>query len=81
MNKNEINAKVLTILKKILEDEEKLPQTFDESISQNIDSIEFVTIIIEIEKEFGIEIDDEDFEIDNVDSVNKLTDLIIKYIN
>lgn len=80
MNKKEISEKILIILKKILEDDEKLPRTFDESISKNIDSLEFVLIIIEVEKTFEIEIDDKDFEIENVDSVNKLTDIIQKYI-
>ena len=80
VNKKEISEKILIILKKILEDDEKLPRTFDESISKNIDSLEFVLIIIEVEKTFEIEIDDKDFEIENVDSVNKLTDIIQKYI-
>jgi|LSQX01.2.fsa_nt_gb acyl carrier protein len=81
MSKNEICEEIFLILKQIFENEEKLPKTFEESISDQIDSIEFVMIIVEIEGRFDIKIDDDDFEIENVDSINRLADLIIKYKN
>ena len=79
MCKNEICEEVFLILQQVFEDEEKLPKTFEESFSDKIDSIEFVMLVVEIESRFNIKIDDDDFEIENVDSVNSLADLIIKY--
>lgn len=81
MNKNEICEKLYSIFKEVLKEEEKLPSKFDENISEKLDSIEFVMIIVEIENQFQISIDDNDFEIDKIASIDKLADLILKYIN
>ena len=79
MTKNEICEKIFLILNQVFEDKGKVPKSLEESISDKIDSIEFVMIIVEIENQFEIKIDDDDFEIENVDSVGRLADLIIKY--
>ena len=81
MCKNEIYEEIYSILQKVFEDEEKLPKTFEESFSDKIDSIEFVMLVVETESRFNIKIDDEDFEIEKVGSINSLADLIIKYKN
>jgi len=81
MNKNEICDKLYLILKQVLEEEEKLPESFDENISEKIDSVEFVMLIVEVENQFQIKINDDDFEIEKIASIDKLADLIIKYLN
>lgn len=79
MNKNEVCEKVMKILIKILKEKAEYPATFDEDISEMMDSVEFVMLIIEIEKEFNIKISDDDFDIENVNTVNKFADLVFKY--
>ncbi len=81
MSKNEICEKIFLILKQVLGNAENLPKTFDESIGDKVDSIEFVMIIVEIENQFDIKIDDDDFNIENVDSIDRFADLIIRYKN
>lgn len=79
MNKNEICEKIKEMLSKVMEDNGKVPTTFDEDIAELMDSIEFVMLIVEIENEFEIKIDDDDFEIENVDTISKFADLVMKY--
>lgn len=81
MERKEICDKVFAILKQILDEGETLSEKFDEDISGAMDSIKFVTLIVQIEKEFNIEIDDDDFEISKMDTINKISDLISTYIN
>lgn len=79
MKKNEICKKIREVLNEVVEESEKMPTTFDEDIVELMDSIEFVMLIVEIENEFGIKIDDDDFEIENVNTISKFADLVIKY--
>lgn len=79
MNKKELCEKIFLILNQIFENKDKLPKSFDESIGDKMDSIEFVMLIVEIENQFEIKIDDDDFDIENIDNINKLADLIMRY--
>jgi len=81
MDKKEICEKVFHILKQIFGDEENLPKTFEEEISGKIDSLKFVMLIVEIENQFYIEINEDDFEVNKLSSIEKIADIIIKYIN
>ena len=79
MNKNEICERIKEMLTTIMEESEKIPNTFDEDIIEFMDSIEFVMLIVEIENEFEIKIDDDEFEIENLDTISKFADLVMKY--
>ena len=70
MSKNDICEKVMGILKQILDYNNGL-----------IPTIEFVTFIVEIESEFEIEIDDDDFELNNMDTVEKIANLVTRYLS
>ena len=77
MDKQNICEKIKAILNKVLEG--KTLANDDIDFSENMDSIEFVTLVIEIESEFEIEIDDNDFDMRNLSSINKITDLVYSY--
>ena len=40
-----------------------------------------VTFIVEIESKFEIEIDDDDFELNNMDTVEKIANLVTRYLS
>ncbi len=46
-----------------------------------INSIRYMSIIIDLQREFGIEYKLEDISIDNFSSINKIVDTLKKYIN
>lgn len=79
MGKNEISEKIMEMLTTVLEEKESYPSTIDEDISELMDSIEFVMLIVEIENEFNIKIADDDFEIENVNTISKFADMVLKY--
>lgn len=80
MTKNEIGNKVSTIIGELLQNGKTVPESFDADISQLLDSIEFVTLIVEIESMFDIEINDDDFQVSKLDSINKVAELINTYL-
>lgn len=80
MSKNEICKKIMEMLTTVLE-EKNSPSTLDEDISELMDSIEFVMLIVEIENEFNIKIADDDFEIENVNTISKFADVVLKYLD
>lgn len=79
MSKNEISEKIMEMLTTVLEEKGSYPSTFDEDISEVMDSVEFVMLIVEIENEFNIKIADDDFEIENVNTISKFADIVLKY--
>lgn len=79
MCKNEICEKIMEMLTTVLEEKNLYAFTFDEDISELMDSIEFVMLIVEIENEFNIKIDDDDFEIENVNTISNFADIVLKY--
>ena len=82
MSKNDICEKVMGILKQILDYNNGLiPTTCTEEFGERLSSIEFVTFIVEIESKFEIEIDDDDFELNNMDTVEKIANLVTRYLS
>ena len=47
-------------------------------IKKIIEDISFIRVISEIENEFNINFDDEDLDIDKIDSINKISMIIEK---
>lgn len=78
MDNQNINEKVAAIFRKVLKGY-SFPSSNDEDFSNRINSIQFVTLLIEIENEFDIEIEDKDFNMEMLSSVNRITDLVISY--
>jgi len=79
-----------TIENFLLESTENIKENINENIKEiddnadlslyGMNSIEAIQLIVAIENEFNIEIDDEDLMIENINSVCKINDLIIKYL-
>lgn len=51
----------------------------DQNIKEAFDSVALVSLIVELENEFQIIIDDNDFDIENYSTVNCILDLLKKY--
>ena len=80
MSRDEISKKIYEIMKEVF-GEEKNIQGLDEDLLDKLDSIEFVSLIVEIETEFLIEIDDKDYELEKMSTVNKIAELVERYLN
>lgn len=80
MNRNEISNKIYEIMQEVFGSEKNI-QGMDEDLLDKLDSIEFVSLIVEIETEFLIEIDDNDYELEKMSTVNKIAELVEKYLN
>lgn len=80
MRKEEISNKIFQIVRKIVTNEEALNLKYDDDIRYMLDSIQFVTLIVEIESTFNVEVRDEDFEIEKLGSIEKITELILSYM-
>ena len=79
MSKRDICEKIMEILNQILDyDNSLIPTSYTEEFGEKLSSIEFVTFIVEVESTFEIEINDDDFELTNMDTVDKIADLIQK---
>lgn len=66
-------------IKEIVENiSEKPVSDFDSSLCSDLslESLDFIRIISEVEDEFDINFDDEDFDIDKLDSINKISALV-----
>lgn len=57
-------------------------KNYNDSLSEkyNFDSLEFIMIISEIENHFKISLNDDDLQIDKLDSINSIITLINNYI-
>lgn len=51
----------------------------DDLIALGLDSLNSIEVIVNLECEFGIQVDDEDLLLDNIASVHLLMELIEKY--
>ena len=80
MERKSIEDQILYVFRTVMKDD-NFSADFDEDITGGLDSIGFVTLVVELENKFDIEFDDEDFELSKMKSVNQITDLIIKYLN
>ena len=78
MEISSIETKIMDIMKEVL-DEEKIANC-DGNLLDVLDSIEFVTLIVEIETEVEIEIDDSDYDMEKLGDIHKLAELVEKYM-
>lgn len=82
MSNRIICEKIVEILNQILDyNKDLVPKNYTEEFGENLSSIEFVTFIVEVESAFDIEINDDDFELKNMDTVEKIANLVTKYLN
>jgi len=79
---NTVKEKIKSIIVSKLKDEEKIRSLeYDTSLlSLGIDSILALSILVEIEEEFNIEIDDSDLNMDKIRNINSFAELIDEYI-
>lgn len=76
----QLKEKLESIIKSLMvsfEDNES--ETISEYL-QYMDSIRFIELITTIENEFGIEISNNDLVMENIKSINVLTDVVKKYL-
>ena len=79
MNKNEVCEEILKMVSKVIDERKELPTSFSDDISEKMDSVQFVMLIVDIENKFGVSVSDDDFEIERVNTVDKLADLVCNY--
>ena len=81
MDKNVIAEKIVEIIKshseKDLQQENVLDLSFEDGI---VNSLEFVSIVIELETEFDIEFDDDMLLISSYENIGQLVDYISKKV-
>ena len=80
MSKSEIGNQIFSLIEEVLNEESKKIKSFDDDISEILDSVGFVTLIVEIETFFDIEINDDDYEVYKINTINKLADLVETYM-
>jgi acyl carrier protein len=84
MDNNDVISKLKKLLVSVTNNSsliEKLIGTSDLINEVGLDSIQMINFILLIEDEFGIEIDFENFNVDNLKSLDILCGYIINYIN
>ena len=81
-NENAVKEKIKGIIVSRLKDEEKIRTLEYDTplLSLGIDSILALSILVEIEEEFNIEIDDSDLNMDKIRNISSFTELIDNYI-
>jgi len=82
-NENTVKEKIKRIIVSKLKDEEKIRiLEYDTPLlSLGIDSILALSILVEIEEEFNIEIDDSDLNMDKIRNISSFAELIDNYIS
>lgn len=81
MDKNSIAEKVIEIIKTHSEEEITQENILDLSFENGIiNSLEFVSIVIELETEFDIEFDDDMLLISSYENIEQLVDYISKKV-
>ncbi len=81
MNKEEVYSKVEELLQEITKDQEKRPMLVDTSMnSLGLDSIAIIHFVISLEEQFGIELEDEDLLSENYESIERIVQMLDKYI-
>ena len=80
---NEVKFKIDTVIVNILgENGIYLSSISDISLLElGIDSILFITLVIEIEEEFGINIPDEYMNLEDLSSLDKICKIVIEQMN
>ena len=81
-NQNVVKEKIKDIIVSRLKDEEKIRTLEYDTplLSLGIDSILALSILVEIEEEFNIEIDDSDLNMDKIRNISSFAELIANYI-
>jgi len=82
-NENAVKEKIKGIIVSKLKDEEKIRTLEYDTplLSLGIDSILALSILVEIEEEFNIEIDDSDLNMDKIRNISSFAELIDNYIS
>lgn len=80
MQKEEIRESILEILQELHEDSdfEKEERLVDDKI---LDSFDLVTLVTELGEEFDVEITAKDFVAENFNSVERLTNMVIRLMD
>lgn len=78
---NELKKIICKITKKSINDLDEINEETDLVMDLNFDSIEMVQLIVDLEVNFGIEIDMEDIEVEVLSKYKLLKDLIISKVN
>lgn len=81
MKREQVQNKIIEILSSTLNERFSLSDVKeDDKVAEilNINSIEAIEIIVRVENEFDIEIDDEDLSINFLQSINYVTDYVMK---
>lgn len=81
-NENTVKEKIKEIIVSRLKDEEKI-RTLEYGtplLSLGIDSILALSVLVEIEEEFNIEIDDSDLNMDKIRNISSFAELVTNYI-
>lgn len=81
MTKN-IEEKVKSIITSRMKDQNKIAKLAYDTplLSLGIDSILALSILVELEEEFDIEIDDSDLNMDKIRDINSFADLVRGYL-
>ena len=81
-NETAVKEKIKGIIVSRLKDEEKIRTLENDTplLSLGIDSILALSILVEIEEEFNVEIDDSDLNMDKIRNINSFAELIDNYI-
>ena len=82
-NENAVKEKIKGIIVSRLKDEEKIRTLEYDTplLSLGIDSILALSILVEIEEKFNIEIDDSDLNMDKIRNISSFAELIDNYIS
>ena len=81
MEHSKICKEVHMLLEQICKHGETKHVSFEEDITVFLDSLMFVLLIVEIENKFGIEINDDDFDLSKMTSINDISSLIGTYLH
>lgn len=79
MNESEICKQVAEIITDITKCELNAVTDKDKKVDELLDSIQFVLMVVEIEKKFDIEIVDVDFQQERLNSIKNISQVISEY--
>lgn len=74
-----INAIVKSLILKILDEDISISESDDLVLNHTLNSITFVKLVSSIEKEFNMEFDISDLNIEKFKNINLITQNILKY--
>jgi acyl carrier protein len=82
-NENAVKEKIKGIIASRLKDQQKIRTLEYDTplLSLGIDSILALSILVEMEDEFNVEIDDSDLNMDKIRNINSFAELIESYIS